>query len=370
MSTAVRIENVTKRFGKFVANDHVNLDIKKGDFVSLLGPSGCGKTTLLSMILGIQDITEGDIFFDDTPVRDIPIYKRDVGMVFQNYALFPHMTVFDNVAFGLKMRKTPKEEIKKKVAEALDLVHLSGLEKRFPRELSGGQQQRVAFARAIVVKPRVLLLDEPLSNLDAQLREAMRFELKRLHQTLGITTIYVTHDQIEALSLSTKIAVMKEGIVQQYGTPLEIFHNPANNFVAKFVGYSNFLTGTVTEVKDNCVVMKDNTYGYVLEADLTDKKNQETLKEGDTVTATIKPESVQLFGNEDATGKNIFDVVVEMNDYTGSMTRYEMKTKEDFVIKVSESGYSNYKQGTGMKVMFRKDKITLIKMSEEGAKHE
>lgn len=370
MSTAVRIENVTKRFGKFVANDHVNLDIKKGDFVSLLGPSGCGKTTLLSMILGIQDITEGDIFFDDKPVQDIPIYKRDVGMVFQNYALFPHMTVFDNVAFGLKMRKASKEEIKKRVAEALELVQLSGLEKRFPRELSGGQQQRVAFARAIVVKPRVLLLDEPLSNLDAQLREEMRFELKRLHQTLGITTIYVTHDQIEALSLSTKIAVMKDGVVQQYGTPLEIFHKPANNFVAKFVGYSNFLTGTIIKIFGSSIVMKDSTYGYEIEADAEEQKNQETFKEGDTVTATIKPESVQLFSKEDVTGRNVFDVTVEMNDYTGNMTRYEMKTKEGFMVKVSESGYSNYRQGTEMKVMFRKDKITLIKMSGEGETHE
>lgn len=363
MSTSVRIENVTKRFGKFVANDQVNLDIKKGDFVSLLGPSGCGKTTLLSMILGIQDITEGNIYFDDTAIQDIPIYKRDVGMVFQNYALFPHMTVFDNVAFGLKMRKTEKSEIEKLVKEALELVHLGGLEKRFPRELSGGQQQRVAFARAIVVKPRVLLLDEPLSNLDAQLREEMRFELKRLHQTLGITTIYVTHDQIEALSLSTKIAVMKDGVVQQYGTPLDIFLNPANNFVAKFVGYSNFLTGTVTEVEGNTVVLKDDTYGFEIESDISEQSNLEKVKVGDKITATIKPESVQLLSQEGLSGRNVFDVTVEMNDYTGTTTRYELKTKEGFMIKGSEVGYSNYAQGTEMKAVFRKDKVTLIQMN-------
>lgn len=363
MSTAVKIENVTKRFGKFAANNQVNLDIKPGDFVSLLGPSGCGKTTLLSMILGIQDITEGRIYFDEKEIQDIPIHKRDVGMVFQNYALFPHMTVFDNVAFGLKMRKVPKEEIKKQTAEALELVHLSGLEKRFPRELSGGQQQRVAFARAIVVKPRVLLLDEPLSNLDAQLREDMRFELKRLHRALGITTIYVTHDQIEALSLSTKIAVMKDGVVQQYGTPLEIFHNPANNFVAKFVGYANFLTGRVIQADGRHYVMRDDTYGYELEADLSGQKSLEEIKIGDTVTATIKPESIQLLGQKDVQGRNVFDAEVEMNDYTGSMTRYEMKTKEGFVIKASESGYSSYAQGTRLKAVFRKDKVTLIKMN-------
>jgi len=370
VSTAVRIENVIKRFGKFVANDNVNLDIKSGDFVSLLGPSGCGKTTLLSMILGIQDITEGNIFFDDKPVQDIPIYKRDVGMVFQNYALFPHMTVYDNVAFGLKMRKLSKEEIKKMVTEALSLVKLEGLEKRYTRELSGGQQQRVAFARAIVVKPRVLLLDEPLSNLDAQLREEMRFELKRLHKALGITTIYVTHDQIEALSMSTKIAVMKDGIVQQYGTPLQIFHTPANNFVAKFVGYSNFLTGTVIKVEDNLITMKDEKYGYVIEADITEQKYKEEINMGDKVTATIKPESVQLLDGTGTGGQNVFDVVVQMNDYTGTATRYELTTKEGFEVKASEPGYSNYPQGTHMKVVFRKDRMTLIKMNEGGMQHE
>lgn len=369
MSTSVKIKNVTKRFGKFLANDHVNLDIKQGDFVSLLGPSGCGKTTLLSMILGIQDITEGDIYFDDEAIQNIPIYKRDVGMVFQNYALFPHMTVYDNVAFGLKMRKVEKEEEKRQVTEALAMVHLEGMEKRFPRELSGGQQQRVAFARAIVVKPRVLLLDEPLSNLDAQLREEMRFELKRLHQSLGITTIYVTHDQIEALSLSTKIAVMKDGIVQQYGTPLDIFHNPANNFVAKFVGYANFLTGRVLEINDSVITIQDETYGYTLEADLNGQNHREELQIGDTVTATIKPESIQLLSQENVSGRNIFEAEVEMNDYTGTNTRYELKTKEGFLIKASESGYSNYAQGMTMQAVFRKDKVTIIKMNG-GASHE
>lgn len=370
MSTSVRIENVTKRFGNFLANDNVNLEIEKGDFVSLLGPSGCGKTTLLSMILGIQDITSGNIYFDDVPIQDIPIYKRDVGMVFQNYALFPHMTVFDNVAFGLKMRKMPKEEIKTEVENALALVKLEGLEKRFPRELSGGQQQRVALARAIVVKPRVLLLDEPLSNLDAQLREGMRFELKRLHKSLGITTIYVTHDQIEALSLSTKIAVMKSGVVQQYGTPLEIFHNPANSFVAEFVGYSNFLFGKVTKINGNFATVEDDKYGYVLEADVTHLLEKTELKVGDYATVTIKPESVQLLEGSGNGAANTFDVTVELNDYTGTSTRYELVTKEGFVIKASELGYSNHAQGTKMHVVFRKDRVTVIPMNEGGETHE
>lgn len=366
VSTAVKIQNVTKKFGKFVANNNVNLEIQGGDFVSLLGPSGCGKTTLLSMILGIQDITEGNIYFDDVPVQNIPIYKRDVGMVFQNYALFPHMTVYNNVAFGLKMRKMPKEQIENEVKKTLSLVKLEGLEKRFPRELSGGQQQRVALARAIVVKPRVLLLDEPLSNLDAQLREGMRFELKRLHKALGITTIYVTHDQIEALSLSTKIAVMKEGVVQQFGTPLEIFHNPSNSFVAEFVGYANFLSGKIVRTDGNTAVMKDEKYGYVIEADISGQNTAESFEQGDMVTAAIKPEGVQIIESAGKDAANTFDVVVEMNDYTGTATRYEMRTKEGFVVKASELGYSNYAHGTHLKAVFRRDRVTMIKFNKRG----
>lgn len=362
MSTSVEIKNVTKKFGKVVANDNVCLNISGGEFVSLLGPSGCGKTTLLSMILGVQTITSGEVLFDGKPIQDVPIHKRDVGMVFQNYALFPHMTVFDNVAFGLKMRKYPKDKIKELVDEALALVRLEGLEDRFPRELSGGQQQRVAFARAIVVKPRVLLLDEPLSNLDAQLREGMRFELKRLHEALGITTIYVTHDQIEALSLSTKIAVMKNGVVQQFGTPLEIFQNPANDFVAEFVGYSNFLTGKVIDVHDAVVTVKDDTYGYIVEADLSKKERATTFKVGDVVTTTIKPESVQMLEEPSQSGRNVFEVCVGESDYTGTATRYQLTTKEGFLIKASELGYSNRTKGSTMWAAFRKDKVTVIKL--------
>ena len=363
MSTQVRIENVTKRFGNYVANNDVTLDIKAGDFVSLLGPSGCGKTTLLSMILGIQDITEGNIYFGDEAVQNIPIHKRDVGMVFQNYALFPHMTVEDNVAFGLKMRKTPKEIMRNQVNNALAMVHLEHLNKRFPRELSGGQQQRVAFARAIVVKPRVLLLDEPLSNLDAQLREEMRFELKKLHNMLGITTIYVTHDQIEALSLSTKIAVMKDGVVQQYGTPLEIFLTPENQFIAEFVGYANFLSCKVMENSNGVVTIKDDIHGYVLQADVSKQAYTKEIKAGDTVMATIKPENVDIFtADRGSEGTNVFRVKVGMNDYTGSATRYELITDEDFVIKGSVTGYSNYAPDSYAYVHFNKEHITLIKV--------
>ncbi len=364
MSTSVKIENVTKKFGKFVANNNVNIDIEAGDFVSLLGPSGCGKTTLLSMILGIQDITEGNIYFGDEAVGDIPIHKRDVGMVFQNYALFPHMTVEDNVAFGLKMRKYTKDKIRSMVDEALGMVHLRELKKRFPRELSGGQQQRVALARAIVVKPRVLLLDEPLSNLDAQLREEMRYELKKLHNMLKITTIYVTHDQIEALSLSTKVAVMEKGVVQQYGTPLEIFLTPKNKFVAEFVGYSNFLMGTIESIDGDIITVKDSTYGYKIVVDISQQKYEEKLMVGDKVTTTIKPENVQILPPDiTPSGENLFKVEIGLNDYIGSATKYEMKTSEGFNIKGSVSGYSNYPVGTETYVHLKKDSITVIKIN-------
>ncbi len=362
MATSVQVKNVTKRYGKFFANNNISLTINEGEFVSLLGPSGCGKTTLLSLILGIADVTSGDIYFNEQKIDDIPIHKRDVGMVFQNYALFPHMNVFDNIAFGLKMRKISKSEIKTRVEQALNSVQLEDLGKRFPNTLSGGQQQRVAFARAIVVNPKVLLLDEPLSNLDAKLREEMRFELKKLHKRLGITTIYVTHDQVEALSLSTRIAVMKDGLIQQYGTPLEIFLDPANTFVAGFVGFANFLMGTIIERQDNLILFKDSRYGYQLKIDISEHKEIDSFNLGDTVTITIKPENIQLLhGIEDARGENIFHCKVNVSDYTGSVTRYELNTEQGYTIQVSEIGYSEYQSGTEILAVFPTEKISLIK---------
>lgn len=365
MSTSVSVKNVTKKFGDFAANDHVNLEIEAGEFVSLLGPSGCGKTTLLSMILGIQDPTEGDILFGEQKIDEIPIHKRDVGMVFQNYALFPHMTVFDNVAFGLKMRKVPKAQIAEQVKEALAMVHLEELGSRYPRELSGGQQQRVALARAIVVKPRVLLLDEPLSNLDAKLREEMRFELKRLYRTLGITTIYVTHDQIEALSLSTKIAVMKQGVVQQYGSPLEIFLTPANDFVADFVGYTNFLCGKIEKITDGVATVLDQKYGYRMQADLSNAGCMEDFAVGDLVSLSIKPESVQIIDEKSKPPvENILSVEVLENDYTGVVTRYQLQTPEGFRLTGSDMGYSSHAIGQKLYAFFPPSKMAVIKMME------
>ncbi len=241
MSNEVIIRDAVKRYGDFTALSGVSLNIREGEFFTLLGPSGCGKTTLLRMIAGFNSIEGGDFYFGDKRINDVPAHKRDIGMVFQNYAIFPHLTVSENVAYGLKARKVAKAKISQRVAEALELVQISHLADRKPNELSGGQQQRVALARAFVIEPSVLLMDEPLSNLDAKLRVQMRTVIKKLQRRLGITTIYVTHDQEEALAISDRIAVMKDGVIMQIGTPNEIYAKPQNPFVAGFIGTSNFL---------------------------------------------------------------------------------------------------------------------------------
>ncbi|MDK2383704.1 MAG: ABC transporter ATP-binding protein, partial [Candidatus Korarchaeota archaeon] len=229
---SVRLVDLTKRFGRVVAVDHLNLEVAHGEFVALLGPSGCGKTTTLLMIAGIYRPTEGYIYFDDRVVNDLEPKDRNVGMVFQTYALYPHMKVFDNIAFPLKLKKVPKEEIERKVRRVAELLHIEDLLDRKPSQLSGGQQQRVALARALVKEPDLFLMDEPLSNLDAKLRVEMRGELKRLQKDLGITTIYVTHDQLEAMTMADRIAVLNNGRLQQYGPPEELYRKPANKFGA------------------------------------------------------------------------------------------------------------------------------------------
>lgn len=245
----VMLKDLTKRFGKVVAVNKLSLEVKDGEFVVLLGPSGCGKTTTLRLIAGLESPDEGEIYIGGRLVNDLPPKDRNIAMVFQNYALYPHMTVFDNLAFPLKMAKYPKEEIRKRVVEVAKLLQIEDLLDRKPRQLSGGQQQRVALGRAIVREPEVFLMDEPLSNLDAQLRVYMRAELKRLQKDLGITTIYVTHDQLEAMTMAERIAVMNAGTLQQYGTPDEIYYKPVNRFVAGFIGSPpmNFLDVSLAE---------------------------------------------------------------------------------------------------------------------------
>ncbi len=246
----IRLENVSKQFGKVTAVDNLNLEIKDGEFVALLGPSGCGKTTTLLMIAGIYKPTSGKIYFDNQVVNDIPPKDRNIGMVFQSYALYPHMSVFDNIAFPLKLQRRPKNEIKERVVEVAKILNIEELLDRKPSQLSGGQQQRVALARALVKEPQVFLMDEPLSNLDAKLRIQMRAELKRIQKELGITTIYVTHDQLEAMTMANRIAVLNRGKLQQYATPDELYRRPANLFVASFIGSVpiNFLEGELVRI--------------------------------------------------------------------------------------------------------------------------
>jgi spermidine/putrescine transport system ATP-binding protein len=285
---AVGVVEVTKSFGEFTAVDNISLDIHDGEFFSMLGPSGCGKTTTLRMIAGFEQPSQGQIYIYGQPVAGIPPYKRPVNTVFQNYALFPHMTVAQNVAFGLEMKKAPKQEIERRVGEALELVRLPHLRDRRPKQLSGGQQQRVALARALVNRPEVLLLDEPLGALDLKLRKAMQLELKQIQSEVGITFIYVTHDQEEALTMSDRIAVMDAGLVQQVGPPREIYEHPQNRFVADFIGETNFVTGKVAEFGDFTTVDLGNllVLGHADGRDLTI---------GQEITLAIRPEKINLY---------------------------------------------------------------------------
>jgi ABC-type Fe3+/spermidine/putrescine transport system ATPase subunit len=243
----ITLRHVGKQFGSTVAVDDLNLDVQAGEFVSLLGPSGCGKTTTLRMIAGLEQPSRGEIFSKHKKINDIPVHRRNFGMVFQDHALFPHKTAFENIAFGLKYRRVERSEIERRVRRALDIVRLPNIESRLPRQLSGGQQQRVALARAVVIEPDLLLFDEPLSALDANLREEMRVELKRIHRTLGITAIYVTHDQAEALSMSDRVVLMHNGRIEQEGTPDQLYQMPASEFAARFFGHLNEMSCVVIE---------------------------------------------------------------------------------------------------------------------------
>ncbi len=280
----VRIQGAVKRFGEVTALDRVSLDIAAGRFFFLLGPSGCGKTTLLRALAGLVDLDEGDISFGGRSVTKVPAHRRNTALVFQNYALWPHMSVFDNVAFGLVERKVPKGVRTGRVQDVLEMVRLAHLAARRPNELSGGQQQRVALARALVVQPDLVLLDEPLSNLDANLRRQMRYELKRIQEQTGITMIYVTHDQTEALSMAHRLAVMRDGRVMQVGSPEEVYRSPESVFVAGFVGRTNFVPGKVTELSDGFVQV-DTELGPIW-----GRSALAGLAVGKSVVCSIRPE--------------------------------------------------------------------------------
>ncbi len=293
----VRLKGVTKRFDDVTAVDSLNLDIYPGEFLTLLGPSGCGKTTVLRLIAGFETLTQGEIFMNGSRLDGIPPNKRNVNTVFQSYALFPHMTVFENIAFGLRMKQTDASAIGRQVREALDIVKMSGLESRMPHQLSGGQQQRVAMARAIVNKPLVLLLDEPLSALDYRLRQEMEIELKRVHRQLGITFVFVTHDQEEAISMSDRIAVMNQGAIEQIGTPIQIYEEPKNMFVAKFVGEINVFDAFVREVGNGSAVV--DIHGRLFPV-----QNRSRFGPGSLVKVLLRPEDIQVTVEEEWSGSD------------------------------------------------------------------
>ena len=333
MATAdVRLESVTKTFGDFTAVDDLSLDVNHGEFFSLLGPSGCGKTTTLRMIGGFEDVTAGSIFLGDRDVTDLPPFVRPVNTVFQNYALFPHLDVFENIAFGLRRRKAPAGEIRHQVAAMLDLVDLPGFERRKPNQLSGGQQQRIALARALVNNPDVLLLDEPLGALDLKLRKQMQVELKRIQSEIGITFIFVTHDQEEAMTMSDRIAVMRNGRIEQLGPPEELYERPRTQFVAGFLGVSNLLDGEVAGRAGDLVEIR-LTDGTIVRAAASATNGATSVRVG------IRPEKLRVLprgaGNDSGDGEtNRLEGTVLDASYIGVSTQYLVQTADGHKLTV------------------------------------
>ncbi|KUO41277.1 MAG: hypothetical protein APZ16_00135 [Candidatus Hadarchaeum yellowstonense] len=326
MKIDVELKNVTKKYGEIVAVDDVSFAVERGQFFSLLGPSGCGKTTTLRMISGFETPTEGEIFIEGKPMTNVPPFKRPTNLVFQNLALFPHMNVFDNIAFGLRIKKVPENEIQKRVKEMLELVRLPGYEKRKISQLSGGEKQRIAIVRALVNRPAVLLLDEPLGPLDLKLREEMIVELKRIKREVGTTFIYVTHDQGEALTMSDKIVVMNKGKVVQIGTPMEIYEKPKSKFVADFIGGTNFFEGKYTDG----AVEVDGLGKISIESGAHVSKK--------TLLLSVKPEKICI-GKKLKKVDNIFDGKVTESFYQGRAITYKVLLENDSLITVVAPSY-------------------------------
>jgi spermidine/putrescine ABC transporter ATP-binding subunit len=329
---SVILQQVTKRFGAITAVDEVCLEVREGEFLTLLGPSGCGKTTTLRLIAGFTVPSQGRIFIGGEDVTNVPPRKRNIGMVFQDYALFPHLTVAENVAFGLRERRAPTPQVRTRVQELLALVRLPGVEHRFPMELSGGQQQRVALARALAYAPRVLLMDEPLGALDLKLRETMQIEFHRIQRELGITTIYVTHDQEEAMSLSDRIAVMSEGRLIQVANPEELYANPVTPFVAHFVGKINFLDGVVRRRDGRQCLVEIPGEGSVRAT------AEEAFQEGQTVWLALRPESLALSRTEDGLEPNRFAGVVDRRRFLGNLSHYFVRSSGGRILMVEVAG--------------------------------
>lgn len=357
MGKDLLLENITKKFDQIVAVRDMNLEVKEGEFVCFLGPSGCGKTTTLRMIAGFETPTKGIVRYDGKVINDIIPQKRNFGIVFQSYALFPHMSVIENVGFGLKMRKVPKSQINKRVDELLDLVGLADQKYKHPPELSGGQQQRVALIRSLATYPEILLLDEPLSALDAKIRVNLRAEIKKLQVELGITMIYVTHDQEEALSISDRVIVMNQGYIEQVNKPIEIYKNPQTQFVADFVGTSNFFEG---ELKDNTVINKDTTLNFVVSQNAL--STLQSTKE--KVTLSIRPEKVHLFKDIKGLPKayektNIKEGRIEVVTFLGVIVRSLIKVSgKRIIVDITEKDFEKSMLKMG-------DKVTLYFSPED-----
>jgi ABC-type Fe3+/spermidine/putrescine transport system ATPase subunit len=317
----VVFEGVHKRYGKTTAVHDLNLKIENGALHFLLGPSGCGKTTTLRMLAGLESVTEGRLFFDGKDVTQQPAVDRGIGMVFQNYALWPHMTVLKNIEYGLKLRKLSKEEIKRRIDEVMDITRLTQYADRLPGQLSGGQQQRVALARALAIRPNVLLLDEPLSNLDAKLRNEMRENILRIHKQTGITTLYVTHDQREALSMGTKVSVMHAGHLIQTDSPRALYNYPKTAFIAGFIGETNLLEGTVQELVGDALLVQTEI------GILRSTHASQQFQRGDRVSVSLRPEAIAIDWEKKGTGENYFQTQIEHLTYLGESEQFLLKSK-------------------------------------------
>lgn len=346
----VKLDNVSKKFDKKYIIKNLSLDIYEGEFLTLLGASGCGKTTILRLISGLEQVTEGKIYIDEVDVTNLDPTKREVNTIFQNFALFPHMTVKDNISFGLKMKKINKEEIEKRVKKVIKLVKLEGFENRYPLELSGGQQQRVAIARGIVMNPKVLLLDESLCSLDLKLKRQMQIELKKIQKKLGITFIYVTHDQDEALTMSDRIVIINKGIIEQKDTPKKIYKNPNTKFVADFIGESNIFEGKIIYKIDNkCYVQINDDLKLII--------NDEGYKNKEEVTLMVRPEDIKISENnlKDSVKGTIEDYI-----YDGAITKLVVNINNKLKIKVTTFDDTSFEEDEIVYLKFNKDKIVTI----------
>lgn len=351
----VELKNITKLFDGVVAADNVNLVINDGEFFTFLGPSGCGKTTTMRIIAGLEFPTGGSVYYDEEEVTQLPSYKRNTGMVFQNYALWPHMKVFENVAYGLEIRKMAKEHVKRLVENILDLVGLSGMGDRFPNQLSGGQQQRVALARVLVIEPGILLLDEPLSNLDAKLRVEMREEIKDIQRKLGITTIYVTHDQEEAMAVSDRLAIQNFGKIMQIGTPHEIYNKPDNLFIATFIGKGALLKG---EAKGADTFISVDVGEAVLEGVNTGIRQ---INVGDRVACALRPEDFHLKAPDEP--YNVLKGVIEWSAFIGAVSEVKLSIG-DKTLLIEVPPEKDYDSGEELKVYIPKIKTIVLPWME------